>query len=107
MTDKTESRIALFVDFENLVTNTGLTAANFDLQPEIDRLLERGKVVFRRAYRDWPRVREAKGTLHELGFELVEVPPSTRAGENRGDMRVLIHSLEPCYTPKHNHTLAI
>src|SRR5262249_44528933 len=82
MPEKTESRIALFVDFENLVTNTGLTAANFDLQPELDRLLERGKVVFRRAYCDWSRFREAKGTLHELGFELVDVPPSTRAGKN-------------------------
>jgi len=107
MTDKTESRIALFVDFENLVTNTGLTAANFDLQPEIDRLLERGKVVFRRAYCDWSRFREAKSTLHELGFELVDVPPSTRAGKNGADMRLVIDALELCYAREHIDTFAI
>ncbi|HME91964.1 MAG TPA: NYN domain-containing protein [Myxococcaceae bacterium] len=107
MPEKTESRIALFVDFENLVTNTGLTAANFDLQPELDRLLERGKVVFRRAYCDWSRFREAKGTLHELGFELVDVPPSTRAGKNGADMRLVIDALELCYAREHIDTFAI
>ena len=48
MADPKELRIALFVDFENLVTNTGITPASFDLQPSIDRLLEKGKVIYRR-----------------------------------------------------------
>src|SRR2546429_4645074 len=43
----------------NLVTNTGISPSTFDLQPAMDRLLERGKVVFRRAYCDWSRFREA------------------------------------------------
>ncbi|MFN7131998.1 MAG: NYN domain-containing protein, partial [Myxococcales bacterium] len=88
MSDKHESRIALFIDFENLVTNTGITPSSFDLQPSLDRLLEKGKVVFRRAYCDWSRFREAKAPLHELGVELIDVPPSTRAGKNGADMRL-------------------
>lgn len=107
MVDKPESRIALFLDFENLVTNTGITAANFDLQPAIDRLLERGKVVFRRAYCDWSRFREAKRNLHELGFELVDVPPSTRAGKNGADMRLVIEALELSYAREHIDTFVI
>ena len=75
----TERRIALFIDFENLVTNTGISAASFDLQPAMDRLLEKGKVVFRRAYCDWSRFREAPRRLHDFGVELIDVPPSTRA----------------------------
>ena len=63
MPEPKERRIALFIDFENLVTNTGITAASFDLQPPLDRLLEKGKVVFRRAYCDWSRFREAKAHL--------------------------------------------
>jgi uncharacterized LabA/DUF88 family protein len=103
----TERRIALFIDFENLVTNTGITASNFDLQPSLDRLLEKGKVVFRRAYCDWARFRDAKAGLHELGVELVDVPPSTRAGKNGADMRLVIDALELCYAREHIDSFVI
>src|SRR5438105_4146908 len=107
MTPSTERRIALFLDFENLVTNTGISPASFDLRPSIDLLLERGKVIFRRAYCDWSRFRESKGGLHELGVELIEVPPSTRAGKNAADMRLVIDALELCYARQHIDTFAI
>ncbi len=100
-------RIALFIDFENLVTNTGISAAAFDLQPAMDQLLERGKVVFRRAYCDWSRFREATRRLHDFGVELIDVPPSTRAGKNGADMRLVIDALELCYAREHIDTFAI
>jgi uncharacterized LabA/DUF88 family protein len=102
-----ERRIALFIDFENLVTNTGITVPNFNLQPAMDRLLEKGKVIFRRAYCDWSRFREAKRHLHEFGVELVDVPPSTRAGKNSADMRLVIDALELCYAREHINTFVI
>jgi uncharacterized LabA/DUF88 family protein len=102
-----ERRIALFVDFENLVTNTGISAATFDLQPAMDRLLERGKVVFRRAYCDWSRFPDAPRRLHDFGVELIDVPPSTRAGKNGADMRLVIDALELCYAREHIDTFAI
>lgn len=102
-----ERRIALFLDFENLVTNTGITAATFDLKPSLDRLLERGKVIFRRAYCDWSRFHDAKGGLHELGVELIDVPPSTRAGKNAADMRLVIDALELNYARGHIDTFVI
>jgi hypothetical protein len=103
----TERRIALFIDFENLVTNTGISAPNFNLQPALDRLLEKGKVIFRRAYCDWGRFRDAKAHLHEFGVELVDVPPSTRAGKNGADMRLVIDALELCYAREHINTFVI
>src|SRR5436190_1946858 len=106
-TQSAERRIALFIDFENLVTNTGITVPNFNLQPALDRLLERGKVIFRRAYCDWNRFREAKAHLHEFGVELVDVPPSTRAGKNSADMRLVIDALELCYAREHIDTFVI
>jgi len=102
-----ERRIALFIDFENLVTNTGITVPSFNLQPALDRLLEKGKVIFRRAYCDWSRFRDAKGHLHEFGVELVDVPPSTRAGKNSADMRLVIDALELCYAREHIDTFVI
>jgi uncharacterized LabA/DUF88 family protein len=102
-----ERRIALFIDFENLVTNTGITVPNFNLQPALDRLLEKGKVIFRRAYCDWSRFREVKAHLHEFGVELVDVPPSTRSGKNSADMRLVIDALELCYAREHINTFVI
>ncbi len=102
-----EHRIALFIDFENLVTNTGISSASFDLQPSLDRLLEKGKVVYRRAYCDWSRFAEAKIRLHEFGVELLDVPPSTRAGKNGADMRLVIDALELCYARESIDTFVI
>ena len=107
MNSSTERRIALFIDFENLVTNTGISVSSFNLQPALDRLLEMGKVIFRRAYCDWSRFREAKAHLHEFGVELVDVPPSTRAGKNSADMRLVIDALELCYAREHINTFVI
>ena len=107
MNSKNEHRIALFLDFENLVTNTGISSASFDLQPSLDQLLEKGKVVFRRAYCDWSRFRDAKSGLHSLGVELIEVPPSTAAGKNAADMRLVIDALELSYIREHIDTFVI
>ncbi len=102
-----DQRIALFIDFENLVTRTGLPADTFDLQPALDTLLEKGKVVFRRAYADWTRFSGATQRLHDLGVELIDVPPSTRAGKNGADVRLVIDALELAYRREHIDTFVI
>lgn len=105
--DRTDLNIALFIDFENLVTRTGIEPAQFDLQPGLDRLLERGKVVFRKAYADWHRFAPARAHLHDKGVELVDVPPSTRAGKNAADIRLVIDALELAYQRDHVDAFAI
>jgi NYN domain/OST-HTH/LOTUS domain len=102
-----DQRIALFIDFENLVTRTGLDPDTFDLQPALDVLLEKGKVVFRRAYADWTRFAEATKRLHDHGVELVDVPPSTRAGKNGADVRLVVDALELAYLREHIDTFVI
>ena len=105
--DPDNQRIALFVDFENLVTRTGLSADTFDIQPALDILLEKGKVLFRRAYCDWSRFGPATKNLHERGVELIDVPPSTRAGKNGADVRLVIDALELAYLREHIDTFVI
>jgi len=100
-------RIALFIDFENLVTRTGLTAEDFDIQPVLDKLLEKGKVVFRRAYCDWSRFEAAKENLHSRGVELIDVPPSTRTGKNGADIRLVIDALELAFAREHIDAFAV
>jgi uncharacterized LabA/DUF88 family protein len=102
-----DQRIALFIDFENLVTRTGIAPESFDLQPTLDTLLEKGKVVFRRAYADWTRFATATKRLHDKGVELVDVPPSTQAGKNGADVRLVIDALELAYLREHIDTFVI
>jgi hypothetical protein len=45
--------------------------------------------------------------LHEFGVELVDVPPSTRAGKNGADMRLVIDALELNYARHHINTFVI
>jgi uncharacterized LabA/DUF88 family protein len=106
-TEAGDQRIALFIDFENLVTRTGLSADTFDLRPALNTLLEKGKVVFRRAYADWTRFSTATQRLHDVGVELVDVPPSTRAGKNGADVRLVIDALELAYLREHIDTFVI
>jgi uncharacterized LabA/DUF88 family protein len=102
-----DQRIALFIDFENLVTRTGIDADTFDLQPALDVLLEKGKVVYRRAYADWTRFSNATKRLHDHGVEMIDVPPSTRAGKNGADVRLVIDALELAYLREHIDTFVI
>jgi uncharacterized LabA/DUF88 family protein len=105
--DHDAQSIALFVDFENLVTRTGLSAEQFDLAPALEALLDKGKVLFRRAYCDWSRFTPATRNLHEHGVELIDVPPSTRAGKNGADVRLVIDALELAYLREHIDTFVI
>ena len=100
-------RIALFIDFENLVTRTGLSAEQFDIGPALDTLLDKGKVLFRRAYCDWSRFAPATRNLHEHGVELIDVPPSTRSGKNGADVRLVIDALELAYLREHIDTFVL
>jgi uncharacterized LabA/DUF88 family protein len=105
--DTTDLRIALFIDFENLVTRTGIDPDKFDLQPALDALLSKGKVVYRRAYADWTRFAAATQRLHDHGVELIDVPPSTRSGKNGADVRLVIDALELCYLREHIDTFFV
>lgn len=107
---KTEANgrsLALFLDFENLVTRTGLSPDEFDIAPALDALLDKGKVLFRRGYCDWRRFAPATRNLHEHGFELIDVPSSTRAGKNGADVRLVIDALELAYLRAHIDTFVI
>ena len=49
-----EPLIAVFVDFENLAIGVRhMKAGTFQIQLVLKRLLEKGRIVYKRAYCDW------------------------------------------------------
>lgn len=96
------SNIAIFCDYENVAI--GVQDADyeeFNIQPVIERLLDKGTIVVKRAYADWENYKSAKRPLHEAAFELIEVPHVSYSGKNSADIRLVVDALDICYTKDH------
>lgn len=94
--------IAIFADFENVVI--GARDANyneFDVNLIIERLLDKGNIVVKKAYADWDRYKKSKKPLHEAAFELIEIPHVRYSGKNSADIRLVVDALDLCYTKSH------
>jgi len=100
--------MALFCDFENIAL--GVRDARyeaFDIQKVLERLLLRGNIVVKKAYCDWDRYKEFKAAMHEANFELIEIPHVRQSGKNSADIRMVVDSLDLCYTKAHVDTFVI
>lgn len=94
--------LAIFCDFENVAI--GVRDARykaFDVDLVLGRLLDKGKVVVKKAYADWDRYKSAKKPLHEASFELIEIPHVSYSGKNSADIRMVVDALDLCYTKEH------
>lgn len=94
--------IAVFCDFENVA----LGVRDAELEPLdigliIERLLDKGKIVVKKAYADWERYRPTKRAMHEAAFELIEIPHVSYSGKNSADIRMVVDALDLCYTKSH------
>ena len=81
----------MFIDFENVAR--GVKEAQykqFEIKLVLERLLEKGKIIVRRAYADWNRFTEYKRPLHEWAIELIDVPQSRYSGKNSADIRMVV-----------------
>jgi uncharacterized protein (TIGR00288 family) len=98
----TEHKIALFVDFENIAI--GVTDAKykkFEAELLLERLLEKGKIVVKRAYCDWDRFPDYKRELHEAAIELIEIPARKYAGKNSADIRMVVDAMDMAWSKEH------
>jgi uncharacterized protein (TIGR00288 family) len=105
--DRVEARIALFIDFENIALGMKGSKKRFDMQRIMDRLLEKGRIIVKRAYADWGRYEEFKKDLHEVAIELIEVPKRSQTGKNSADIRLTVDALDLCYTKEHLDTFVV
>ncbi len=98
-----EPLIAVFVDYENLALGVRDMKTGEDLRMELvlKRLLEKGRIVFKRAYCDWSQYRNAVRGLHHGGIEMVDIPRSRMSGKNSADIHMVVDALDLCYSKTH------
>ncbi|HBP22025.1 MAG TPA: NYN domain-containing protein [Planctomycetes bacterium] len=107
MTDSTQvRRIALMLDFDNIVLGLS-NRSSFQPQAILDRVLESGKIVYKRAYADWSRFEKHKIRLHELGFDLLEIPKRSMTGKNSADIRMVVDAMELVISKEHIDTFCL
>jgi uncharacterized protein (TIGR00288 family) len=103
-----EPLIAIFVDYENLAIgarDSKWRTINIDLI--LKRLLEKGRIVYKRAYCDWSQYRGDVREFHARGIELVDIPRSKMSGKNSADIRMVVDALDLCYSKEHIEIFAL
>jgi uncharacterized protein (TIGR00288 family) len=101
------SRVAVFVDHENVAIGARDAGLSFDIELVLAHLHEKGHVTLKRAYGDWSRYATARRPMHERGFELVDVPHASYAGKNSADIRLVVDAIDLCHTRPHLDLFAI
>ena len=104
-----EPLIAVFVDFENLALGVRDMKGHgeFEITIVLKRLLEKGRIVSKRAYCDWTQYRNAMREFHEQGFEMIDIPRSKLSGKNSADIRMVVDAVDLCYSKGHIDSFAL
>jgi uncharacterized protein (TIGR00288 family) len=103
-----EPLIAVFVDYENLALGVrDMQAGELQIELILKRLLEKGRIVFKRAYCDWSTHRKAVREFHSNGIEMVDIPRSKMSGKNSADIHMVVDAVDLCYSKDHIDIFAL
>jgi uncharacterized protein (TIGR00288 family) len=102
-----DSSLAVFIDFENLALGFHNRRDRFDIVRVLERLVEKGKVVVKKAYADWSRFGQYTQSLHEAAIELIEIPKRMQTGKNSADIRLVVDAIDMAYAKEHITTFVI
>jgi uncharacterized protein (TIGR00288 family) len=103
-----EKRIAVFIDFENVAMGVRESKyGNFNIELVLKRLVEKGKIMVKRAYSDWHRYAEFKRAFHQAAIELIDVPQTRYSGKNSADIRMVVDALDLSYQKEHIDTFVL
>ena len=103
-----EPLIAVFIDFENLAIGVRqMGAGQFQIGLVLKRLLEKGRIVYKRAYCDWSNYHDAMREFHAQGVEMIDIPQTKVSGKNSADIRMVVDALDLCYSKDHIDMFAL
>jgi uncharacterized protein (TIGR00288 family) len=103
----TERSLAVFIDFENLALGFQGRRDRFEIARVLERLVEKGKIVAKKAYADWSRFSTYTAPLHEAAIELVEIPRRSQTGKNSADIRLCVDAMDLAFSKEHISTFVI
>ncbi len=99
---ETDRKIALFIDFENIALGVrDAKYKKFQVDLVLERLLEKGKIVVKKAYSDWDKFTEYKRELHEAAIEMIEIPARAYSGKNSADIRMAVDAMDMAWSKEH------
>jgi uncharacterized protein (TIGR00288 family) len=102
-----ERSLAVFIDFENMGLGFNNRRDRFEISKVLERLVEKGKIVAKKAYADWSRFGMYTAGLHEAAIELVEIPRRGQSGKNSADIRLVVDAIDLAYSKDHIDTFVI
>ena len=103
-----DQRLALFIDFENIALGVrDAQYKKFDIHLVLQRLIEKGRIVFKKAYADWTRYSEYKREFHEAAIELIDIPQRNYTGKNSADIRMVVDAMDLVASKGHITTFVI
>ncbi len=103
-----EHKIAMFCDLENVALGVrDSEVKKFDIELVLERLLEKGKIIVKRAYADWERYSEFKKAFHESAIELIDIPQRYYSGKNSADIKMVVDAMDLCYAKEHLDTFVL
>src|SRR5438105_12951477 len=102
-----ENSLAVFIGFENLALGFQGRRDKFDIHRVLERLVEKGKIVAKKAYADWSRFGPYTAPLHEAAIELIEIPRRGQTGKNSADIRLCVAAMDLAYSKDHINTFVI
>ena len=106
-TGESEHSLAVFIDFENMGLGFNNRRDRFEIAKVLERLVEKGKIVCKKAYADWSRFGMYTGGLHEAAIELIEIPRRGMSGKNSADIRLVVDAIDLAYSKDHIDTFVI
>ncbi len=103
-----ERNLAIFIDLENLALGfEHQKKGAFSIQKVLERLLEKGKIIVKKAYADWSRFPEYSKPFHESAIELIEIPVRAMTGKNSADIRMVVDAMDLSWSKEHIDTFVI
>jgi len=101
-------KIAVFVDFDNIQIGVKETLGkDFDVSIVLEALKERGEVVSKVAYGDWPRASEYSRQMTQHAIHMVQRSVTPRGDKNGADINLALDALEMAFTHNHINTFVI